>query len=57
LSDIKTHIENAPCNRPFRMIFLIISKIGESLGSYQEYFAKSVGKQGEEFLIVALVQS
>jgi hypothetical protein len=33
------------------------SKIGESIGSYQEYPAKSVGRQGEEFLIVTLVKS
>jgi hypothetical protein len=31
--------------------------IGELLGSYQEYAAKSVGKQGREFLIAALVKS
>jgi hypothetical protein len=31
--------------------------IGESLRSYQEYPAKSVGKQGEEFLIEAQVKS
>jgi hypothetical protein len=41
----------------FSRQFLIASKIGESLGSYQEYPAKSVGKQGEEFLIAALVIS
>jgi hypothetical protein len=33
------------------------SKISGSLGSYQKYSAKSVGKQGEEFLIAALVKS
>jgi hypothetical protein len=33
------------------------SKIGELLGSYQEYTAKSVGNQGEEFLIVVLEKS
>ena len=38
-------------------IFLIASKIGESRGSKQEYPAKSVGKQGEEFLIETLVKS
>jgi hypothetical protein len=38
-------------------IFLMNSKIGESLRSYQEYPAKSVGKQGEEFPIAALVKS
>jgi hypothetical protein len=38
-------------------IFLIASKTGELLRSYQEYAAKSVGKQGEEFLIAALVKS
>jgi hypothetical protein len=32
------------------------SKIGELLGSYQEYPAKSVGKQGKEFLIAAQVK-
>jgi uncharacterized membrane protein len=36
-------------------IFLIASKIGELLGSYQEYPAKSVGKQVEELLIATLV--
>jgi hypothetical protein len=38
-------------------IFLIASKIDESLGSYQEYPTLSVGKQGEEFLIVTLVKN
>jgi hypothetical protein len=38
-------------------IFLIASKIGELLGSYREYSAKSTGKQGGEFLIAALVKS
>jgi hypothetical protein len=33
------------------------SKIGESLRSSQEYPAKSVGKQGEEFLIATQVKS
>jgi receptor tyrosine kinase len=33
----------------FSRIFLMVSKIGESLGSYEEYLAKSSGKQGEEF--------
>jgi hypothetical protein len=32
-------------------IFLKASTICELLGSYQEYSAKSVGKQGREFLI------
>jgi hypothetical protein len=32
-------------------------EIGESLGSYQEYPAKSVGKQGEELLIATLLKS
>jgi hypothetical protein len=41
----------------FSRIFLIASKIGESLGSYQEYPAKLVGKQREEFLIAAQVKS
>jgi hypothetical protein len=35
------------------MIFLIGSKIGELLQSYQEYLAKSVFKQRKEFLIAA----
>jgi hypothetical protein len=39
-----------------RKIFLIARKIVESLRSYQEYPAKSVGKQGEEFPIAALVK-
>jgi hypothetical protein len=30
-------------------IFLIAGKLDESLGSYQENPAKSMGKQGEEF--------
>jgi hypothetical protein len=38
-------------------IFLIAGKMVEALGSYQEYPAKSVGKQGEEFVLVALVKS
>jgi hypothetical protein len=38
-------------------IFMIARKIGESLRSYQEYPAKSVGKQGEELPIAALVKS
>jgi hypothetical protein len=38
-------------------IFLMASKIYESLRCYQEYPAKSVGKQGEEFLIAAQVKS
>jgi hypothetical protein len=38
-------------------IFLIATKFGESLGSCQEYFAKSVGRQRREFLIGALVKS
>jgi hypothetical protein len=38
-------------------IFLIASQIDESLESYQDYSAKSVGKQGGEFLIAALVKS
>jgi hypothetical protein len=37
-------------------IFLIASKIGELLRSCQKY-PQSVGKQGEEFLIAALVKS
>jgi hypothetical protein len=41
----------------FSRIYLIASKIGESLGSYQEYPAKSVGKQEEELLMVALEKS
>jgi hypothetical protein len=36
---------------------MIASKIGESLESYQEYPAKSVGKQGKEFRIAALEKS
>jgi hypothetical protein len=36
---------------------MIASEFDELLGSYQEYPAKSVGKQGEEFLIAALVKS
>jgi hypothetical protein len=46
--------EKREWRRPFNRIF---SKICELLGSYQEYPAKSVGKQGEEFLIAALVKS
>jgi hypothetical protein len=38
-------------------IFLIASQIDESLKRYQDYSAKSVGKQGGEFLIAALVKS
>jgi hypothetical protein len=38
-------------------IFQIADKINELIGSYQEYPAKSVGKQEEEFLIAALVKS
>jgi hypothetical protein len=38
-------------------IFLIASKIGEFFGSCPKYPAKSVGKQGGEFLIAALVES
>jgi hypothetical protein len=38
-------------------IFLIASKIGELLGSYQEYPAKLTGKLGEEFLIDGLVKN
>jgi hypothetical protein len=38
-------------------IFPIASQIDESLESYQDYAAKSVGKQGGEFLIAALVKS
>jgi hypothetical protein len=38
-------------------IFLIAGKIGESLGSYQEYSAKSMGKQVGEFLISLLEKS
>jgi hypothetical protein len=38
-------------------IFLIASQINELLESYQDYSAKSVGKQGGEFLIAALVKS
>jgi hypothetical protein len=41
----------------FSRIFLIASEIGELLESYQEYPAKSVGKQGDELLIAALVKS
>jgi hypothetical protein len=36
---------------------MIAIKSGELLRSYQEYPAKSVGKQAEEFLIAALVKS
>jgi hypothetical protein len=38
-------------------IFLIASKIGELLGRYQEYPAKSVGKQEVGFLIVAIAKN
>jgi hypothetical protein len=38
-------------------IFLKDSKIGLLLKSYQKYPAKSVGKLGEEFLIVELERS
>jgi hypothetical protein len=38
-------------------IFLIAVRIGEPLGSYQEYPVKLVVEQGEDFLIVALVKS
>jgi hypothetical protein len=38
-------------------ISLIVSEIGDLLGSYQEYPTKSVSKQGEEFMIVAQVKS
>jgi hypothetical protein len=38
-------------------MFLIASKISESLGRYQEYPAKLVGKQEEEFFMAALVKS
>jgi hypothetical protein len=34
-------------------LFLIASTIGELLGSYQEYTAKLLGKQKEEFLMEA----
>jgi hypothetical protein len=37
-------------------IFWIASKNGELLWSYQQYPAKSMGKQGEEFLIAAPVK-
>jgi hypothetical protein len=37
-------------------IFLIAIQIGVSLGSYEEYPVESEGKQGEEFLIAALVK-
>jgi hypothetical protein len=36
---------------------VIASKIGELLGSYQEYPAKLVGKRGGDFLIAVLVIS
>jgi hypothetical protein len=39
----------------FNRIFLIASKILKLFGSYQEYSAKSVGKQGKAFLVAALV--
>jgi hypothetical protein len=35
----------------------LYSKIGELLGSYQEYPAQSVGIQGEEIKILAIVKS
>jgi hypothetical protein len=38
-------------------MFLIASKIGELLASYQNYSAKLVGKQGGEILIAAQVKS
>jgi hypothetical protein len=38
-------------------IYLIAGKIGKSLGSYQEYSAKSVSKQGEEVMTAFLVKS
>jgi hypothetical protein len=38
-------------------IFLLAIEIRESLRSYQEYPAKSVGKQGEEFLKPVHVKS
>jgi hypothetical protein len=38
-------------------IFVRASQIGELLGSRQEYPSKSVGKQKDEFLIAALVDS
>jgi hypothetical protein len=41
----------------YSRIFLIASKIVESLRCYQEYPVKSVGKKGEEFLTAALVKS
>jgi hypothetical protein len=40
----------------FSRIFLIASVIGELLGICQYYPAKSLGKQGEDLLIVALVK-
>jgi hypothetical protein len=43
--------------RLFRTWQDIPVKIGELLGSYQEYPAKSVGKQGEELLIAVPVKS
>jgi hypothetical protein len=36
---------------------MIASKIGELIGNYQEYPAKSVAKQREEFLIAVLDKS
>jgi hypothetical protein len=44
-------------NKVLSGIFLIASKIGELLWSYQECPAKSVGKQREEFQIAALEKS
>jgi hypothetical protein len=38
-------------------LLLYHSTIAKLLGSYQEYPAKSVGKQEEEFLTAALVKS
>jgi hypothetical protein len=38
-------------------IFPIASQMDDSLESYQDYSAKSVGKQGGEFLIAVLVKS
>jgi hypothetical protein len=40
----------------FSKIFLIASKIGESLGSFQEYPDKLMSEQGDTFLIVTLVK-
>jgi hypothetical protein len=38
-------------------IFIIASKIDESLGSYQEYPSIALGKQAGKFLIATLVKS